>query len=70
MPRLQRRRVGQPKDERGAKEGSVVKNRTHVCEPHGKVTILEVVQAPIHHDQTEHEVEPSSAVQEGRQESP
>lgn len=47
-----------------------MKNRTHVCEPHGKVTILEIVQAPVHHDQTEHEVEPSSAVQEGRQESP
>ena len=34
------------------------------------MTILEVVQAPIHHDQTEHQVEPSAAVQERRHEAP
>lgn len=34
------------------------------------MSILEVVQAPIHHNQTKHQIEPAAAVKEGRHEPP
>lgn len=43
--------------------------RTHVRQPPLKVTLLQLVQAPVQHDQTEHKIEPSSAEQE-RQDEP
>lgn len=69
-PGCEKVRIGSAEEETEGGATAKGENATHVCEPHGEMTILEVVQAPIHHNQTKHQVEPASAVQEGRHESP
>lgn len=43
---------------------------THVGEALGKVAVFEFDEGPVHHDQAKHQVDPSAAKQERRDDAP